>query len=136
MPAISLDIMSCAVCELKGGINMSKSLDAFAEELIEEFKIEIHDLKEEEFDMNYIEFIKIELRERLLIEKDKELEDEILRIIKEELDNKENQDLENALLTRIDLIQILIYQIFYEKFYKDFNSKYDLIVKSKKQELI
>lgn len=94
---------------------MSKDLDEVINELTDHFREELQKLKEEEYEKDYIEFLKNELKMELQIAKEAELEAAILEEIKMELAKDDVDDNETSLLVRVELIQRLIYQIFCKK---------------------
>ncbi|MDK2799603.1 MAG: hypothetical protein PWP27_1820 [Clostridiales bacterium] len=90
---------------------MSKDFDKMIDDLTNQFKKELKQLKEEGFDEDYIRWLKEELRERFLVEMNKKEEEKILNEVREELEKDYGQDLVENLLFKVDLIQRLVYQI-------------------------
>jgi hypothetical protein len=61
-----------------------RDLDKVIDELVEQFRRELQELKHSGFESDYIDFIRQELREEFLIAKDKELEERFKKEIQAE----------------------------------------------------
>jgi len=94
---------------------MPNDLDKLINDLTEQFRQELLTLKEEEFDDDFLQFLKTELKCQFGIAKEKEVEKKLIEEIKEELKKCEDQDEEISLQIKVDLIQTLIYQILVER---------------------
>ncbi|NLK29271.1 MAG: hypothetical protein GX306_13195 [Clostridiales bacterium] len=90
---------------------MSKDFDKMIDDLTNQFKKELKQLKEEGFDEDYIRWLKEELRERFLVEMNKKEEEKILNEVREELEKDDSKVLVANLLFKVDLIQRIVYQI-------------------------
>ncbi|MBB6215085.1 hypothetical protein HNQ80_001174 [Anaerosolibacter carboniphilus] len=63
---------------------MAKDLDKIIDKLVEQFRNELQALKDVEFQSDYIEFLRQELREEFLICKNAQLEERLIKEIQSE----------------------------------------------------